>query len=72
MANFYDEKNGGQQATWEDAGGFNVQLLEEMRSAVIDIEGGSIPRPTLSPAQVAVTDWIKRLPIFDFPDDEIG
>ncbi len=68
MAQFYDHKR-GQNASWEDVGGFNVQLLMEIRNAMLDVESGSGPPPM---PQSMASEWIKRLPLFDFPDDEIG
>lgn len=68
MAYFYESKR-GQSANWEDVGGFNVQLLMEIRNAMLDIESGTEPPP--APQGIA-SEWIKRLPLFDFPDDEIG
>lgn len=68
MAYFYENKR-GRSSHWEDVGGFNVQLLMEIRNAVLDVESGSVP-PPVAPGVAA--DWIKRLPLFDFPDDEIG
>jgi hypothetical protein len=68
VANFYENKR-GQNASWDDVGGFNVQLLMEIRNAMLDVESSSVP-PTVP--QGIVSEWIKRLPIFDFPDDEIG
>jgi len=68
LAYFYENKR-GQNATWEDVGGFNVQLLMEIRNAMLDVESGSVPPPVV---QGIASEWIKRLPIFDFPDDEIG
>lgn len=68
MAHFYDQQ-GDPEASWEDVGGFNTYLLTELRNAMISVEtegnhGG--------PMQAVVAEWIKRLPTFDFPDDEIG
>lgn len=68
MAYFYENKR-GQPSNWEDVGGFNVQLLMEIRNAVLDVESGTVPPPTVNGL---AADWIKRLPMFDFPDDEIG
>ena len=68
MAQFYENKR-EIAGNWEDVGGFNVQLLMEIRNAMLDVESGSVPPPA---AQGMVSEWIKRLPIFDFPDDEIG
>ncbi|MBE0605343.1 MAG: hypothetical protein IH610_03545, partial [Deltaproteobacteria bacterium] len=56
-------------ATWEDAGGFNTHLLTELRNAMLSVEDGGKPA---GPVQAVVAEWIKRLPAFDFPDDEIG
>jgi len=68
MAHFYD-KQGDPDASWEDVGGFNTHLLTELRNAMLSVEteGNSA-----SPIQAVVAEWIKRLPTFDFPDDEIG
>ena len=68
MAHFYD-KDGDPNATWEDVGGFNTHLLNELRNALlsVDLQGSSA-----SPIQTVVSEWIKRLPAFDFPDDDIG
>lgn len=68
MAYFYESKR-GRPVNWEDVGGFNVQLLMEIRNAVLDVESGSSPPPVI---HGVAQDWIKRLPMFDFPDDEIG
>jgi hypothetical protein len=68
VAHFYENKR-GQNANWEDIGGFNVQLLMEIRNAMLDVETGSGPPPL---PQGMASEWIKRLPMFDFPDDEIG
>lgn len=68
MAHFYDNK-AGRDSRWEDAGGFNMQLLMEIRNAMLDVESGT---GTPTAVQGAASEWIKRLPMFDFPDDEIG
>jgi hypothetical protein len=68
VAQFYENKR-GQNANWEDVGGFNVQLLMEIRNAMLDVETGSGPPPL---PQGMASELIKRLPVFDFPDDEIG
>jgi hypothetical protein len=68
LAYFYENKL-GLSANWEDVGGFNVQLLMEIRNAMLDVESGPVPTPI---PQGMVSEWIKRLPLFDFPDDEIG
>ncbi|MEW6721222.1 MAG: hypothetical protein AB1346_12290 [Thermodesulfobacteriota bacterium] len=68
MANFYD-KQGDPDASWEDVGGFNTHLLSELRNAMISVETEGFPG---GPVQAVVAEWIKRLPTFDFPDDEIG
>jgi hypothetical protein len=68
VAYFYESKR-GQPSHWEDVGGFNVQLLMEIRNAMLDVESGSAPPPAV---HGVASDWIKRLPLFDFPDDEIG
>ena len=68
MAHFYENKREN-TGNWEDVGGFNVQLLMEIRNAMLDVESGSVPPAAV---QGMVSEWIKRLPVFDFPDDEIG
>jgi hypothetical protein len=68
MANFYE--NGKDEFTsWEDIGGFNTYLLMEIRNAMMDVKSDLPPNSEL---QVVVAEWIKRHPLFDFPDDEIG
>jgi hypothetical protein len=68
MANFYE--NGKDEASsWEDIGGFNTHLLMEIRNAMMDVQSDLPPQSEL---QVVVAEWIKRHPLFDFPDDEIG
>lgn len=68
MGHFYEDKK-GQLPSWEEIGGFNTHLLMEMRSAMMDVR--SDPK-TGTAAQVAVAEWIKRHPLYEFPDDEIG
>lgn len=68
MAHFYDNE-AGQDADWEDVGGFNTHLLTELRNAMLSVETDGNPT---SPVQAVVAEWIRRLPTFDFPDDEIG
>jgi hypothetical protein len=68
MAEFY-EKKGAREASWEEVGGFNAHLLNELRNAMLSVDGGDKPA---GPVQAVVADWIRRLPAFDFPDDEIG
>jgi hypothetical protein len=68
VANFYENKK-GQAPNWEEVGGFNTHLLLEMRSAMMDVRSESRSGTVLP---VAVTEWIKRHPMFEFPDDEIG
>ena len=68
MAYFYE--NGRENASsWEEIGGFNTHLLTEIRNAMLDVKSESRPRSEL---QVVVAEWIKRHPLFDFPDDDIG
>ena len=68
MAHFYE--NGKDDASrWEDIGGFNTHLLMEIRNAMMDVKSEVLPRSEL---HLAVAEWIKRHPLFDFPDDEIG
>ena len=68
MANFY-EKKGDREASWEDVGGFNSHLLNELRNAMLSMETEGKPAGHV---QAVVAEWIRRLPVFDFPDDEIG
>lgn len=68
MGNFYEDKK-GQRPSWEEIGGFNTHLLMEMRSAMMDVR--SDPK-TGTATEVAVAEWIKRYPMYEFPDDEIG
>jgi len=68
MAHFY-ENGPDNDSSWEEIGGFNVQLLMEIRNAMLDVKSGSRPRSEL---QVVVAEWIRQHPMFDFPDDEIG
>ncbi len=68
MAYFYE--NGTENtSSWEEIGGFNVHLLTEIRNAMLDVKAESRPRTDL---HVVAAEWIKRHPMFDFPDDEIG
>ena len=68
MAYFYENKK-EQTPSWEEIGGFNARLLMEIRSAMLDVrsETGSGP---VTP--VAVAEWMRKHPLFEFPDDEIG
>ncbi len=68
LANFYESKK-EQTPSWEDVGGFNAHLLTEIRNAMLDVKSESAPNPNV---QVVVSEWIKRHPMFEFPDDEIG
>ena len=68
MAHFYDNDR-DQASRWEEIGGFNTYLLMEIRNAMLDVKSDYHPRSDL---QVVVAEWIKRHPLFDFPDDEIG
>ena len=68
MAHFYDNDR-DQASRWEEIGGFNTYLLMEIRNAMLDVKYDDHPRSDL---QVGVAEWIKRHPMFDFPDDEIG
>jgi hypothetical protein len=69
VANFYEDKS-EQDADWEDVGGFNTHLLSEIRNALISVDSDA-GRPA-GTVNTLAAEWIKRLPIFDFPDDEIG
>lgn len=68
MANFYEDRH-EQDIDWEDVGGFNTHLLSEIRNALLSVD--SDPKQG-SAINTLAADWIKRLPLFDFPDDEIG
>jgi hypothetical protein len=68
MAHFY-EKTGDREASWEEVGGFNTRLLTELRNAMLSVENGE---NSSGPVQAVVAEWFRRLPAFDFPDDEIG
>ena len=68
MAYFYD-KDKNPASRWEEIGGFNIFLLMEIRNAMLDVKSDDQPRSDL---QVVVAEWIKRHPMYDFPDDEIG
>ena len=67
MAHFYESKK-AQLPSWEDLGGFNAHLLTEIRNAMLDVKSESAPTSNVQ----VVTEWIKRHPMFEFPDDEIG
>lgn len=68
MANFYENKK-EQIPSWEDIGGFNAFLLNEIRNAMMDVKSESDPGTTV---HLVVSEWIKRNPLFEFPDDEVG
>lgn len=68
MAHFYQSKK-DQAPSWEDIGGFNTYLLMEIRGAMLDVESESKPATTV---QQVVSEWMKKHPEFEFPDDEIG
>jgi hypothetical protein len=68
LAHFYENKK-DRTPSWEDLGGFNAHLLMEIRSAMLDVESEARPSMTVKDA---VSEWIKRHPEFEFPDDEIG
>jgi hypothetical protein len=68
VAYFYEDKQ-DQDVDWEDVGGFNTHLLSEIRNALLSVDPNQKPNSAMN---TLATDWIKRLPIFDFPDDEIG
>ena len=72
MANFYEDKK-DRETAWEDVGGFNTHLLSEIRNAVMTVEEEETPPPA-GPGAVnsSLSWWIRRIPSFDFPDDEIG
>ncbi len=67
MAHFYESKK-AQIPSWEDLGGFNAHLLTEIRNAMLDVKSEVAPTSNVQ----VVSEWIKRHPIFEFPDDEIG
>lgn len=66
MAYFYD-KNISSDLTVEP-GGFNVDILLEMRKTLIHLDG-NLPGKKLNEN---IVDFISTSVIFDFPDDEIG
>ncbi len=66
MAYFYDKKK--KTVRSEEAGGFNLELLLEMRNALIDLEG-ALKETRLNED---IMDIIRTSTLFDFPDDEIG
>lgn len=68
MAYFYEDTK-GRKPTWEEVGGFNVALLSAIRDAANDVRSESQPLPVVS---LEAAEWMRRLPSFDFPDDEIG
>jgi hypothetical protein len=68
VAYFYEDKQ-DQDVDWEDVGGFNTHLLSEIRNALLSVDSNQKPNSAMN---TLAADWIKRLPIFDFPDDEIG
>ena len=68
MAHFYDNDR-DLASRWEEIGGVNPVLVMEIRNAMLDVKSDDHPRSDL---QVVVAEWIKRHPMFDFPDDEIG
>jgi hypothetical protein len=72
LANFYEDKK-DRETSWEDVGGFNTRLLSEIRNAVMTVEEEDTPPPSVpGAASSALSWWIRRIPSFDFPDDEIG
>ena len=72
MANFYEDQK-DRETAWEDVGGFNHHLLSEIRNAVLTVEDEEIPPPSpTGGASSSVSWWLRRIPSFDFPDDEIG
>lgn len=68
MAHFYDNRK-DQRPSWEEIGGFNTHLLMEIRGAMLDVESESKPATTV---QQVVSEWIRKHPEFEFPDDEVG
>jgi hypothetical protein len=68
VAHFYESKK-DQTPSWEDVGGFNAHLLTEIRNAMLDVKSEAAPNASVP---VAVSEWIRRHPMFEFPDDEIG
>ncbi len=72
MANFYEDKK-DRETSWEDVGGFNTRLLSEIRNAVQAVEEEDVPPPSVpGGTNPTLSWWIRRIPSFDFPDDEIG
>lgn len=68
MAYFYNSKK-DQAPSWDEIGGFNAHLLMEIRGAMLDVESEAKPPSTV---QQVVSDWIRKHPEFEFPDDEVG
>jgi hypothetical protein len=68
VANFYEDRH-EQDIDWEDVGGFNTHLLSEIRNALLSVDSDPKQGSTVN---TLAAEWIKRLPLFDFPDDEIG
>ncbi len=68
MAHFYENRK-DQRPSWEEIGGFNTHLLMEIRGAMLDVESESKPASTV---QQVVSEWIRKHPEFEFPDDEVG
>ena len=66
MAYFYDKKLPIDPAV--EFGGFNVEILLEMRKTLIHLD--SSRRGTKLDENIV--DFISTSVIFDFPDDEIG
>ncbi len=67
MAYFYDRRN-NQESSLGDPGGFNMELLIEMRNALIDL--GKKRQETR--LHENIIDFFNTYSLFDFPDDEIG
>ncbi len=67
MAYFYDRRYSVEKS-FDDLGGFKVELLLEMRNALIDLgKKGQDNR-----LQGNIIDILNTYEIFDFPDDEVG
>ena len=67
MANFYENK-GDRNASWEAREDSTPTADRVAQRDALRRRRGK----RAGPVQAVVAEWIKRLPAFDFPDDEIG
>lgn len=66
MAYFYDKNSPSE--LMDEPGGFNMDILIEMRKTLIHLDG-NLQETKLNEN---IMDFISTSVIFDFPDDEIG